>query len=118
MSAVAIRAALASARALVASLESALEQAEQPADDPALTLEAAARVTQISAHTLRSWAKSGRLRSHRGARGAYLVRRSDVDAAIEAAPNEPTPRRKSNVVSLDAWEREAERELASLGGAR
>src|SRR5690606_2441889 len=34
------------------------------------------------------------LRSHRGARGAYLVRRSDIDAAIEAAPSDPAPRRR------------------------
>ncbi len=112
-------AALAAARALVASLEAAVDQTERPVDDPAVSLEAAARATQLSPHTLRSWCRSGRLRSHRGPRGAYLVRRSDIDAAIEAAPSEPAPRRRAaSVVDLDAWEVQAERELAALGGAR
>lgn len=109
-----LQAALASARALVATLEAALEQAERPGDDPALTLEAAARATQLSPHTLRSWCRSGRLRSHRGPRGAYLVRRSDIDAAIEAAPSEPMLRRRATAVDLDAWERETETELQAM----
>lgn len=112
-----LRAALASARALVATLEAALEQAEQPPDDRALGLDAAGEASGISPHTLRSWAKSGRLRTHRGPRSSYLVKLSDVHAAIEAAPSEPAPRiRATPVVDLDAWEAQAERELSSLGG--
>jgi len=109
-------AALAAARALVASLEAALEQAEQPADDRALGLDDAGKMSGLSPHTLRTWCKSGRLRSHRGARGAYLVRLSDVDVAIAAAPSEPIRRTRTTAVDLHAWECEAERDLRAMGG--
>lgn len=111
-----LQAALAAARALVASLEAALEQAEQPTDDRALGLDAAGEASGISPHTLRTWCKSGRLRSHRGARGAYLVRRSDIDEAIAAGSAAPATRTRATVVDLVQWDREAEADLRSLGG--
>lgn len=110
-----IQAALASARALVASLEATLDQAQQPADDPALSLAVASKATRLSPHTLRTWCRRGRLQYSRGARGAYLVRVSDINDAIAAAPTLPSPPR-ADAQDLEAWEQETASTLAEMEG--
>jgi len=112
-----LEAVLATARALVTSIEAVLAEANAPEQPLAMTLNDAAKASGLSPHTLRSWCKSGRLRSARGPRGAYLVRLEDVNEAIEAAPAEATQRQRgANVIDLDQWERETERQLHVIGG--
>ncbi len=115
----ALEAALASARATVATLEAALVVANEAPDRRVLTLETAAEASSLSAHTLRTWCKSGRLRSNRGPRGAYLVTLDDVRDAVRAEPTKPSPRKRSEPAAndLDDWDAEADRELRAMGGA-
>ena len=88
------------------------EAEPEPAlDSQALTLEACASLSGLSVHTMRSWARSGRLRTYRGARGAFLARRADLDAAIEASPTTPRPRITPESDSLDDWDEQANRAL-------
>lgn len=63
----------------------------------------------LSACTLRSWARSGRLRCDSGARGQYLVRDEDVDAALAAKAPARVCTRPSNTYPFDALEAELAR---------
>lgn len=91
---------------------------EHADDSRALTLEACAELSGLSIHTMRSWARSGRLRTSRGSRGAFLARRADLDAAIVAHPTTPRPRITPESDTLDDWDREADRALRLVGGSK
>ncbi len=60
----------------------------------------------LSACTLRSWARSGRLRCDSGPRGQYLVSDADVDAALAAEAPARVCTRPSNLYPFDAIDRE------------
>jgi hypothetical protein len=96
-----LAAALEAARALVALLEAELLDVDH---DPILDLETAAKEHRVSSWTLRSWATSGRLPATRGARGKLLVKRSDVRAALLAAPVVPKARKATEDLDVDPYD--------------
>jgi|GEM_PF-6731511 len=98
----------------VAELRSLVCEAVSAArvEDPWLDLESAATQCPVSAHTLRSWCKAGRLQSCTAERGRFIFRRSWLDAAIEGAEYQPRRHVAAEAPDLDAWEAEAVRRLA------
>lgn len=114
-----LRAALASAEALVLQLRTTLESLNDADEsDCWLGLDSPKVEATIGSNTARSWIKSGRLQSCTAERGRYIFRQSWLDAAIEAAPVQPRPRKAAPASDLDAWEREAEQQLRALPGGR
>jgi hypothetical protein len=63
----------------------------------------------ISANTLRSWAKCGRLKCRSGARKQYLTTDADVDAALAADVSPRTALRVVHAEPYDALEAELAR---------
>lgn len=114
-----LRAALASAEALVLQLRTTLESLNDADEtDCWLGLDSPKVEETIGSNTARSWIKSGRLQSCTAERGRYIFRESWLDAAIEASPVQPKPRKAAPPIHLATWEAEAERALRSGGGKK
>lgn len=81
----------ASAGVTIALIQGELASLEQAADHGLMvyTLTEAAERRNLSAHTLRSWIRSGRLQCRRGPRGAFLVGDADIDRALGTPKAEP-----------------------------
>lgn len=114
----ALEAALATARATVATLEAALAAPDTNCDDPLRDLaDVKVETDGVTAHTARTWIRSGRLEAHQAERGRYVFRQSALRKAIEQAPAPLRPPRLRAVNDLSDWESETDTEIAKLGRA-
>ena len=114
----ALEAALATARATVATLELALAVADEPVDE-LLDLKKIKVEYSIGDEAVRNAISRGELAATRGPRQRIEVRRSELERWRGATPVHVRPRasrRGAEVIDLDAWEREADAQMAR--GAR
>jgi len=80
-------------RAVIGALEALIEHDDHEPEQPVvMTMRAAAARSGLPLGTIRSWCRSGRLRSFRGPRSAYMIDSRDLDYAIRAEPSPPRGR--------------------------
>jgi len=107
---------LAIAAALEAQAAAIRAQAEaEPESDPWLDLESAAEQFHISPNTLRTWARTGKLRSCSAERGRIIFRASWLESALESSAYQPRPEivKVAADASMAEWDIKADR---ALGG--